>query len=37
MTMQTTTSGQAPSARSAPRWAEVLNTALARIRDEPAA
>lgn len=37
MTMQTTTSGQAPSARLAPRWAEVLNTTLARIRDEPAA
>ena len=37
MTTQTVTSGQAPSARTAPRWAEVLNTTLARIRDDPAA
>jgi len=37
VTTQAITSGPTASARPAPRWAEVLHTTLARIRDEPAA
>jgi CRISPR system Cascade subunit CasB len=37
VTTQMITSGRAAPARPAPRWAEVLHTTLARIRNDPAA